>query len=132
MGGGELLLEFADRGAAGVSFLAELDGEDVHDVIVACDRCCGFPGRAGGLLGAEFLDASPKVAVAVEEVEADSGGAGDGTERDLLAVLDQLADRGVGAGDGGLPLGLGGAAQCAARRSPAVPGVVVMTVPVCW
>ena len=79
----------------------------------ACDRCCGFPGRAGGLLGAEFLDASPKVAVAVEEVEADSGGAGDGTERDLLAVLDQLADRGVGAGDGGLPLGLGGAAQCA-------------------
>ena len=112
VGGSELLLELADCGAAGVLFLAELDGEDVHDVAVICGRGRRLGGRPGALLGAQFLDAMPQVVVAVEEVDADSGGAGDGPEVDLLAVLDELADRCFGTVGGGLPLGLGRLAQC--------------------
>jgi hypothetical protein len=52
-----------------------------------------------------------QVGVGVEEVEADSSRSGDGPEVDLLRVLDELADRGLGAGRGSLPLGLSGAAQ---------------------
>ncbi len=90
VGGGELLFELADCGAAGVAFLAELDGEDVHDVAAVRVLRPGIGGRPGFLLAAELLDALPQVVVAVEEVEADPGGPGDGPEVDLLLVLDEL------------------------------------------
>src|SRR6202042_347777 len=77
VGGGELFLEFADCGAPGVSFLAEPGGEDVHDVVVVCGLGRSFRGWAPALLGAEFLDPLAQVVVAVEEVEADPGGARD-------------------------------------------------------
>ena len=78
VGGGELLLEFADRGAAGVTFLAELGCEDVHDVVLlrGCGLCGGTAGGPGGLLGAELLDALPQFGAGVEEIEADPGGPG--------------------------------------------------------
>src|ERR1017187_3926730 len=109
--GGDLRFQVADRGAPRVAFLAELGGEDVHDVVVVRGQGCGFGCGTCGLLGAELLDPVPQVLVGVEEVEADPGGAGDRPEVDLVAVLDELADRGAGAGDGRLPLGLRGAAQ---------------------
>ena len=71
----------------------------------------GIRGRTGFLLVPELLDARAEVVVAVEEVEADPGGAGDGPEVDVLLVLDERADRGFGAGDGGLPFGLRGLPQ---------------------
>ena len=80
MGGGELLLEVADGGAAGGAFLAEPGGEDVHDVVSAgrgCGLCGVMAGGPGGLLGAELLDALPQFGAGVEEVEADPGGPGD-------------------------------------------------------
>ena len=40
VGGGELRLKVADRGAPGVTFVAELAGEDVHDVVLL--RGCGL------------------------------------------------------------------------------------------
>ena len=78
MGGGELLLEFADRGAVSVTFLAELGCEDVHDVVLlrGCGLCGDMAGGPGGLLGAELLDALPQFGAGVEEIEADPGGPG--------------------------------------------------------
>ena len=76
MGGGELLLEFADRGAVSVTFLAELGCEDVHDVVLlrGCGLCGDMAGGPGGLLGAELLDALPQFGAGAEEIEADPGG----------------------------------------------------------
>ena len=131
VGGGDLRLQVGDCGAPRVAFLAELGGEDVHDVVVVRGRSCGLGCGAGGLLGAQLLDPGPQVVVGVEEVEADPGGAGDRPEVDLVAVLDELADRGVGAGDGGLSLGLGGAPEGFGAAFACGGGVLVMTFPVC-
>ena len=109
--GGELFLELADRGSPGVAFEAELLGEDVHDVAAVRVSWPGIRGRTAFLLVPELLDAGAEVIVAVEEVEADPAGAGDGPEVDVLLGLDERADRGFGAGDGVLPLGLRGLAQ---------------------
>jgi hypothetical protein len=113
VGGGEFVLEVADGGQAGGAFLAEPGGQGVHHAGVGLGWAGnGVRGRgAGGLPGAQRLDAAAQVVVGVEEVQADSAGAGDRAEADLLLVLDELADRGLGAGGGGLPLGLGGATQ---------------------
>jgi hypothetical protein len=110
--GGEPFLELADSGPPRVAFEAEFLGEDVHDVAAVRVPWPGFRGGAGLLLVAEPLDAGAEVVIAVEEVEADPAGAGDGPEVDVLLVLYERADRGFGAGDGGLPLGLRGLAQC--------------------
>jgi hypothetical protein len=112
VGGGELFLELADRGSPGVAFEAEFLGEDVDDVAAVRVFLSGISGGASFLLVPELLDAGAEVVIAVEEVEADAGGAGDGPEVDVLLALDERADRGFGAGDGGLPLGLRGLAQC--------------------
>jgi hypothetical protein len=111
VGGGELFLELADGGSPCVAFVAELLGEDVHDVVAVGAFRARIRDRAGFLLVPELLDAGAEVIVAVEEVEADPASAGDGPEVDVLFVLDERADRGFGAGDGGLPFGLGGLAQ---------------------
>jgi S-adenosyl methyltransferase len=111
MGGGKLFLELADRGPPRVAFLAEPGSEDVDDVAAVRVFRCGIRGRAAVLLGAQLLDSLAQSVVAVEEVEADPGGPRDRPEVDLLLVLDELADSGLGTGDGGLPLGLGCAAQ---------------------
>ena len=50
--GGQLGFEVADRSAPGVTFLAELDHEDVRHMVAIFGRGGGFPGGAGGLLGA--------------------------------------------------------------------------------
>lgn len=112
VGGGELFLELADRCPPRIAFAAEFLGEDVHDVAVVRVLRGGIRGGAGLLLVPEFLDAVADVVVAVEEVEADPGSAGDGPEVDFPLVLDERADRGLGAGNGGLPLGLRGLPQC--------------------
>jgi hypothetical protein len=119
VGGGELFLELADSGSPDVAFEAQFLGEDVQDVAAVRVFRSGIPGRAGFLLAAELLDAGAEVVVAVEEIEADSAGTGDGPEVDVLLVLDERADRGFGAGDGGLPFGLRGLAQ---RGSAALAG----------
>jgi hypothetical protein len=108
---GELLFELADRCPPAVAFAAEFLGEDVHDV--AAVRALGGWIRGGTvfLLVPEHPDARAEVVVAVEEIEAGPGGAGDGPEADVLLVLDERTDRGLGAGNGGLPLGLGGLSQ---------------------
>src|SRR6266700_535985 len=62
----------------------------------------------GGVPGGAFF---PQSGGGVEEVEADPSAAGDGPEVDLLLVLDELADRGLGAAGGGLAFCAGGAAQ---------------------
>jgi hypothetical protein len=111
VGGGELFLELADRGSPCVAFEAEFLGEDVHDVAAVRLFRVAVRGRAGFLPVPELLDAGAEVVVAVEEVEADPAGAGDGPEVDVLLALDERADRGLGAGDGVLPLGLRGLAQ---------------------
>jgi hypothetical protein len=75
------------------------------------------------LLVPELLGARAKIVVAEEEVEADPR-EGDDPEVDVLLVLDERADRGFGAGDGGVPFDLCGLAQrpgAAARRSSALP-----------
>jgi hypothetical protein len=79
VGRGELFLESADRFPAGVAFVAKLCREDMHDVVATgiSGLCRSAAGGGAGLLGAQFLDALPDVVVSVEEVEADSGGAGD-------------------------------------------------------
>ena len=71
VGGGELLLEFADRDAAGVTFLAELGCQDVHDVVLhrGCGLCEDTDGGPGGLLAAELLDALPQFGAGVEEIK---------------------------------------------------------------
>ena len=126
VGGGELLLELADRDSPGVAFAAEFLGEDVHDVAAVCVRRPGIRDRAGFLLVPELLDPRAQVVVAVEEVKADPGSAGDGPEVDVLLVLDERADGGFGAGDGGLSFGLRGLPQ---RGSAAVGGAAGHGVP---
>jgi hypothetical protein len=84
---------------------------------------------SGRFLGTELLDALPQAGVGVEEVEADPGGPGDRSEVDLLLVLDELADRGFGAGDGGLLPGLGGAAERGSASLGAVGVVPLMSGP---
>jgi hypothetical protein len=112
VGGGEFVLEIADGGQAGGAFFAELDGQCVHHAGVGLGWAGnGVRGRGfGGLPGAQRLDAAAQIGAGVEEVQADSAGAGDGAEADLLLVLDQLADRGLGAGRG----------RASARRCAAV------------
>jgi hypothetical protein len=113
VGGGELFLELADRGSPRVAFAAEFLGEDVHDVAAVRVLGPGIRDGAGFLLVPELLDARAEIVVAVEEVEADPGGAGDGPEVDVLLFFDERADRGFGAGNGGLSFGLRGLPQCA-------------------
>src|SRR6266702_4117983 len=73
------------------------------------------PQRAASGLDAVLLENPPEAEEFAggggEEVEADPSGAGDGPEVDLLLVLDELADRGLGAAGGGLAFCAGGAAQ---------------------
>src|SRR5271165_3906037 len=78
VGGGELFLELADRGSPRVAFAAEFLGEDVDDVAAVRVLWPGIRGRTVFLLVPELLDALAEVVVAVEEVNADRGGAGDG------------------------------------------------------
>ncbi len=54
VGSGELSFEFAHRGVSGGTFLAELRGEDVHDVAVCIvpGGSAARSGRGRGLLGA--------------------------------------------------------------------------------
>jgi len=111
VGGGELFLELADRGSPRVAFTAEFLGEDVHDVAAVRVLRPGIRDRAGFLLVPELLDAGAEVVVAVEEVEADPGSPGDGPEVDLLLAFYERADRGFGAGNGGLSFGLRGVPQ---------------------
>jgi hypothetical protein len=111
VGGGELFLEPADRNSSRVAFAAEFLGEDVHDVADVRMLGPGIWDRAGFLLVPELLDARAKIVVAVEKVEADPGSTGDGPEVDLLLALDERADRGFGAGNGGLSFGLRGLPQ---------------------
>jgi hypothetical protein len=143
VGGGELVFELADCCSPCVAFAAEFLGEDMHDVAVVRVLRCRICGRACLLLIPEFLDPLAKIVVPVEEVEADPGSAGDGPEVDLLLVLDERADRGLGAGNGGLPLGLGGLAQSigttiadgSVRAGHGVSGLLVMAMaagPVSW
>jgi hypothetical protein len=140
VGGGELFLELADRGSPCVAFEAEFCCEDVHDVAAARVPWPWIRDRTGFLLVPELLDPRAQVVVAVEEVEADPAGAGDGPEADVLLALDERADRGLGAGDGVLPLGLRGLPQRggaaiggAAGHDASGLGVMAMlTGPVSW
>ena len=65
VGGGELLLELADRDSPGVAFAAEFLGEDVHDVAAVCVLRPGIRDRAGCLLVPELLDPRAQVVIAV-------------------------------------------------------------------
>jgi IstB-like ATP binding protein len=110
--GREFVLEVTDGGQAGGAFLAEPGGQGVNHAGVSLGWAGLGRGRGfGSLPGAQRLNAGAQIGVGVEEVQADSAGAGDRAEADLLLVLDELADRGLGAGRGGLPLSLRGAAQ---------------------
>jgi hypothetical protein len=124
VGGGELFLELADRGSPRVAFAAEFLGEDVHDVAAVRAFRAGFQDRTGSLLVPELLDAGAEVIVAVEEVEADPGGGGDGPEVNVLLVLDERADRGFGAVTAACRLACAAWRSAAARRSSALPVTV--------
>jgi hypothetical protein len=93
VGGGELGFEVADRGAAGVTFLAEFGCEDVHDVVLlrGCGLCGDTAGGAGGLLSAELVDALSQFGAGVEEIDADPGGPGNRPEVDVLLFPDDVA-----------------------------------------
>src|SRR6266568_477944 len=111
--GGEPLFEVVHGGVPGGAFFPQSGGEGVHDVALRLGRArlVSPGGSLGGLLGAQALDPLAQSGGGVEEVEADPSGAGDGPEVDLLLVLDELADRGLGAAGGGLAFCAGGAAQ---------------------
>jgi hypothetical protein len=140
VGGGELFLKLADRGSPCAALEAEFFCEDVHDVAAVRVPRPGILDRTGFLLVPELLDAGAQVVVAVEEVEADPADAGDGPEADVLLALDERADRGLGAGDGVLPLGLRGLAQgggaaiggAAGHDASGLGAMAMLTGPMSW
>src|SRR6266568_1959350 len=137
--GGEPLFEVVHGGVPGGAFFPQSGGEGVHDVALRLGRArlVSPGGSLGGLLGAQALDPLAQSGGGVEEVEADPSAAGDGPEVDLLLVLDELADRGLGFCAGGAaqrlvaPLGRAGSCFTAGRAAAGggahpVPGLVVM------
>ncbi len=118
--GGELFLELADRGSPGVAFAAELFGEDVHDVAAVRAFRSGNRGRAALLLVPEFPDARAEIVVAVEEVEADPGSAGDRPEVDFLFSLTSVRIAVSVRVTAACRLACAACRSAAARRSPAL------------